>query len=485
MDNFWFGTETSFKTYLDKIAKLNNPDFVASLKNLFNPASVIEPAEEQSESEKHWLLERQGNTGVVHVAGELTNEKAWYNEFLGLVSYQEIAEALDIAATDESLKQVVMMFHTGGGTASGIRDVGEHIKFIDNEFKPVYAYTKTAAFSAGYWLASSARRVFVEEMGQLGSIGAIATHISFKGALDQEGIVATVFREGEFKALGQPFEDLDEKAKEHFQEKLKETNAFFLDAVMSNRNLSMAQQSEWGEGRTFYGRKAVNVGLADEVISLRGLMSRFAETSSDNGRTYFGESSMTDQNKAKPETVKSGGVQSKNPVTSTGGQTAELNAAESALLDAATSGQTAEEHGEGLGEEAGAEANASQSLPSQRQEQESPELAALKLKVQELEGKLSAAQELEANLKTVVSQYAEFKTKALGGTAVDLSELPTEVVLSHYNKVDEQFTSHFKPGQQSAAPDLRTAGEKAEASKPASPGYMHEAYLQKRNQSKG
>ena len=134
--------------------------------------------EDDEELEDHWLLERQGTTGIIHVSGELTNEKAWYNEWVGLVSYTEIIEALDIAATDESLKQIVMLYHTGGGTASGIRDAGEHIKFIDKDFKPVYAYTKTAAFSAGYWLASSARNIMVEEMGQVGSIGAIATHIS-------------------------------------------------------------------------------------------------------------------------------------------------------------------------------------------------------------------------------------------------------------------------------------------------------------------
>lgn len=481
MDNFWFGTETSFKTYLDKLARLENPDLVAHMRGMWETANQTDATEAEEELEDHRLLERQGSTGVIHVSGELTNEKAWYNEWLGLVSYTEIIEALDIAATDESLQQVVMLYHTGGGTASGIRDAGEHIKFIDKEFKPVYAYTKTAAFSAGYWLASSARSIMVEEMGQLGSIGAIATHISYKGMLDNQGIVATVFREGEFKALGQPYEELDDKAKEHFQERLKETNAFFLDAVMTNRSLSMSQQSEWGEGKTFYGRKAVNVGLADEVISLRGLMSRFVETSSGNGRTYFGtsdgESAMTVKDKAKPDTAKPGEAQLEVPAVPTPekGSKPNLDEGEAALLAAAQELSSAEEQPE----------TQAAAPDSTTPAQENPELVALKEKITQLEGQLAAAQELETSLKDVVVQYASFKTKALGGTPVDLSELPTEIVLSHYHKVDEQFTSQYKRGQQSAAPDLSTAGEKAEQAAPASPGYMHEAYLQKRNQTKG
>lgn len=482
MDNFWFGTDTSFKTYLDKLARLDNPDLVAHMRGMWETSnqSSNTVTEDDEELEDHWLLERQGTTGIIHVSGELTNEKAWYNEWVGLVSYTEIIEALDIAATDESLKQIVMLYHTGGGTASGIRDAGEHIKFIDKDFKPVYAYTKTAAFSAGYWLASSARSIMVEEMGQVGSIGAIATHISYKGMLDGQGIVATVFREGEFKALGQPYEELDDKAKEHFQERLKETNAFFLDAVMTNRSLSMSQQSEWGEGKTFYGRKAVNVGLADEVISLRGLMSRFVETSSGNGRTYFGtsdgESSMTVKDNAKPATAKPGEAKLEVPAVPTpeNGSKTNLDEAETALLAAAQELTSTEEQ---------PEAQAAAPIPT-APAQENPELAALKEKITQLEGQLADAQELETSLKDVVVQYASFKTKALGGTPVDLSTLPTEIVLSHYHKVDEQFNNQYKRGQQSAAPNLSTAGEKATQAAPASPGYMHEAYLQKRNQTK-
>lgn len=482
MDNFWFGTDTSFKTYLDKLARLDNPDLVAHMRGMWETANQSSNTgeEDDEELEDHWLLERQGNTGIIHVSGELTNEKAWYNEWLGLVSYTEIIEAMDIAATDESLQQIVMLYHTGGGTASGIRDAGEHIKFIDKDFKPVYAYTKTAAFSAGYWLASSARSIMVEEMGQVGSIGAVATHISYKGMLDKQGIVATVFREGEFKALGQPYEELDDKAKEHFQERLKETNAFFLDAVMTNRSLSMSQQSEWGEGKTFYGRKAVNVGLADEVISLRGLMSRFVETSSGNGRTYFGTSdgasNMTVEDKTKPGTVKPGEAKLEVPAVPTpeNGSKPNLDEAEAALLAAAQELNSTEEN---------PEAQAAAPAPT-TPAQENPELAALKEKITQLEGQLAAAQELETSLKDVVVQYASFKTKALGGTPVDLSTLPTEIVLSHYHKVDEQFNNQYKRGQQSAAPDLSTAGEKATQATPASPGYMHEAYLQKRNQTK-
>ena len=178
---------------------------------------------------------------------------------------------------------------------------------------------------------------------------------------------------------------------------------------------------------------------------------------------------MTVEDKTKPGTVKPGEAKLEVPAVPTpeNGSKPNLDEAEAALLAAAQELNSTEENPEHQA------AAPTPTAPAQ----ENPELAALKEKITQLEGQLAAAQELETSLKDVVVQYASFKTKALGGTPVDLSTLPTEIVLSHYHKVDEQFNNQYKRGQQSAAPDLSTAGEKATQAAPASPGYMHEAYL--------
>lgn len=116
-----------------------------------------------------YLLERIGNIAVVKVHGSLTNTHRWWHEYLQgqVTSYEALADALQIAADEEGIKEILMDFATGGGVVRGLDVMSETIRRVDAR-KPVFAHTDSHAFSAGYWLACTARRVTASRMAELG-----------------------------------------------------------------------------------------------------------------------------------------------------------------------------------------------------------------------------------------------------------------------------------------------------------------------------
>jgi signal peptide peptidase SppA len=501
--NIWFGDYASYMGYLDKLKKIDDPAYMATMRSMWESDRKEQDEDEEYES---WLLERRGNTAVLNVAGDLVNTKAWYNEYLGMVSYEEIQEALAEAGADESVDQVLMHFSTGGGTASGIKAAGDYIGFFDQNVKPVYGYTATAAFSAGYWLASSTRKITVDEMGQLGSIGAVNVHVSYKGMLDKNGVVYTILREGEFKALGHPAEDLDEKSKAYFQDKLAKANSFFIEAVVRNRNVSLASQADWGEGKTFYGREALNLGLADEVATLQDLLGRFQVSRSGDGRTIYGGTMPKEKLKAEEaqqapapsdngavagqglaeghrEAVAGQGLDDLNPEGRADLSAEELAKLEAGLpIDEGLVSKVAANTTSNTPEEASA-GEEGEELSTQAPEM-GEELKTVMAERDALAEKLQAAEDLNAQMKGIVLEAANKKVIAMGGIPMDLDFLDCATAVQHYEKVDTKFKSTFKVGQRSVSTDTSKPEVETGEGLSAAPTFAERAVAHKRKQPK-
>lgn len=473
----WFGTQASYLGYVEKVQLLSDPNWITSMRSVWTEGD--RPSQDEEERFENRLLKRVGNTAVLTVSGDLVTNKNWYDEFLGWVSYEEITEALQEAAEDESVSQIVTNFGTGGGSANGVKAAADYIQFIDQNIKPVYGHTSSAAFSAGYWLYSATRKGSVEEMGQLGSIGALNIHVSYKGMLDKAGIVYTVFREGEFKALGQPFEDLDQKTKDYFQERLSKANAFFLDAVVRNRNISLSNQGDWGEGKTHYGREAVAFGLADEVTSLHELLGRFTQTQSGDGRLRYGGNMP----KEKLE-----GQQSQAPTADevVAGLTPEIreNLSENQLAQIAAGIPVEVVLGKGESETE-VETEVEETLEESQDDFELKDDATaetLKAQVQELTGKLTAAEELNTRMKDIVLATANTKVVAMGGSPMDMSFLDTAGALKYFEQVDAKFQATYKAGPSSLPLDLKKPGKETGEGLVTTPSAYERSFAQAKKQ---
>ncbi len=461
INTVWFGDETSFDTYLKAEKEMKDPSLVEKVKAQLSDANMYE-RETSEDGPRSRLLSYEGNTAIINVNGSLTNVNAWYNSWYGLIAYEEIMQALEeIRDNAQTLgtTQTVIAYASGGGTALGVKECADYIAEFSSKVMPVASFTSVAAWSAAYWLYSAGGKCYVSDMGQLGSIGAISTHVSYKNYLDKQGIVYTVFREGEFKALGQPFEDLDEKAKKTLKERLSKANSFFLDAVISNRKLSLAEQGDWGEGKVMYGREAIALKLADELASLGSLIQRFNSSKSGDGHIYFGDSDMSKKLEQKSSN------DSKAEGVDTGLESLSVNLTEEQMKAAAAGVQIPAGVDEGESAETLQGESAEEFQDTSTEVADKPDLQ-LSLQAKEdelatlkaqLEAKDTKIAELEGKLEEVKPELlsiANSRLVMMGGIAQDLSFLNFDQAMAHYSNVAKKLEEALPVGRRSKSPSL-------------------------------
>ena len=81
-------------------------------------------------------------------------------------------------------------------------------------------------------------------------------------AMEEEGIKINAIQAGTFKLAGSSFQPLTEEERQMFQDDIDHWYKLFTEDVLKKRNL----KSEYMQGQTYDGAKAVELGLADGLI---------------------------------------------------------------------------------------------------------------------------------------------------------------------------------------------------------------------------
>jgi len=103
----------------------------------------------------------------------------------------------------------------------------------------------------------------------------VLVHKEYTVMLEKAGIKATVFREGKYKALGNPYEKLTPLAKDTIQKKLSDYRQFFVEAVSKYRGLSEEFVSKQiATGAEFWGPEALRLGMVDKIMTLEAVVNQ-------------------------------------------------------------------------------------------------------------------------------------------------------------------------------------------------------------------
>jgi len=265
----WLG---SAEAYYSALGRMPEPGQEPSASAVYTG----EEDEEESPYKEYSYMVQDLDDGVVgiHVRGQLVTSTAWYNRYVGMVSYEEIINALSVAANTNP-SDIVMMYKSPGGAAQGISEASDHIKAVQDSGINVYSHTGSIMASGAYWLGVTANEVWATSMAEVGSVGVISVHMEYTKMLEKMGISTKVMRTAEFKALGSPFEKVTEKFLKHHQERLETTHNLFVEHVASERNLSVEDTSaNIANGKVFMGREAAAINAIDTVGTLDGLVQK-------------------------------------------------------------------------------------------------------------------------------------------------------------------------------------------------------------------
>lgn len=117
----------------------------------------------------------------------------------------DVLRALDAAASDSSIKAVVLDLDRFGGAGHvALQNITDRIDRIKAAKKPVLAFA-TAYYDQNYTLAAHASEIWLDPMGGALIAGPGGSQPYFKGLIDRFGVNVHVYRAGKFKSFVEPY----------------------------------------------------------------------------------------------------------------------------------------------------------------------------------------------------------------------------------------------------------------------------------------
>lgn len=462
-DTAWAGSLSSLET-----AKAAESAYL----NALAAGHVTSAASNSDEDDdKSVLLTVVGNVGVIAISGSLINAdipESWA-AYVGVTTYPMIQRALIQAVSDANITKILLDINSPGGAVSGLVDTADLLSKIDKEQKPVYTYTGSMMASAGYWLGSSARRIESGRAALVGSIGVITTHMEYTEMLKKEGISATVFRAGKYKALGQPVEKLTEAAADQITDRIQSIYTLFIDHVAAGRGVSASKvDSVMAQGREFVGQAAVDAGLTDQVSTFETFLASLQEQSVSGIRINpqqrgksMAKASLTEVQLAA---LQEGGIADDAPAAPapivTSAQKDEQGAAEAAAAESAES--AAATPAPAVGAETKDDSIVTFLKDELREAQAT--VRDQHAQIAQLTASLKDADAVIPMYEDLVRASVNRLEVALGSAKTDLTNVAGHALLAQHDRLQKSFHEKFKVGGVAAV-----ATEDGEASKKAEP----------------
>jgi protease IV len=198
-----------------------------------------------------------GSTGFLpHIArltvsGVITDDRKMY-------------DLIDKIAKADQVKAVILDINSPGGTTTGGEAMYDAIRRL-GEKKPVVAVCGTLATSAAYIVALASDRIFVHGNTITGSVGVIFQWADVSELMHTLGIKVEEVRSGPLKAVPDPFQPTDEKARALSEEMVQEAKVWFVDLVAKRRQIEPETVPGLTDGRIYSGRQALTFKLVDEL----------------------------------------------------------------------------------------------------------------------------------------------------------------------------------------------------------------------------
>lgn len=173
---------------------------------------------------------------------------------------KEITSVLAVARTGD---EVVIRLESPGGMVHSYGLAASQLDRIVQAKIPLTACVDKVAASGGYMMACVANRIVAAPFAILGSIGVVAQLPNFHRLLKKNDIDFELLTAGEYKRTLTMLGENTDEGREKFVEELEDTHTLFKDFVSEHR--SQVNIETVATGETWYGKRALEVNLIDEI----------------------------------------------------------------------------------------------------------------------------------------------------------------------------------------------------------------------------
>jgi signal peptide peptidase SppA len=225
-----------------------------------------------------------GATAIVPVLGFLSARPSLSSLFFNGTAMSDLRRTAAALKTNPRVRDVYLEIDSPGGSVYGVHETWLALRALD-AVKPVTALVTGLAASAGYWLASAARRILITPSGDAGSIGVYGVHEDRTQFFAAKGIVHTVVAAGAYKAETLDVVPLTDPAKARLQRLVDAKYAQFIgDVAAGRRTTADAVRTGYGEGGVLCADDALAARLVDGIEPTDVTYERASRLAADAAR---------------------------------------------------------------------------------------------------------------------------------------------------------------------------------------------------------
>jgi serine protease SohB len=185
---------------------------------------------------------------------------------------EEVTAILDVATGNDDV--IVRLENYGGMVHEHGLAASQLARIRDRDIPLTVCVDKVAA-SGGYLMACVASRIYAAPFAILGSIGVLAQIPNFHRMLDNHGVDFEQITAGKYKRTVTLFGENTDEDRAKLKEELEDVHALFKAAVSRYRpDLDLETVAT---GEHWYGTRALELGLADEIRTSDEVLRELAE----------------------------------------------------------------------------------------------------------------------------------------------------------------------------------------------------------------
>ncbi len=186
---------------------------------------------------------------------------------------EEVSAVLDVATAED---EVVLRLDNHGGIVHEHGLAASQLARIRDRGIPLVVCVDKVAASGGYLMACVATKIYAAPFAILGSIGVLAQIPNFNRMLDSHGVDFEQISAGKYKRTVTMFGKNTDADRAKLKEELEDIHTLFKAAV--GRYRADLDLETVATGEHWYGTRALELGLADELLtSDELLLQRAAE----------------------------------------------------------------------------------------------------------------------------------------------------------------------------------------------------------------
>lgn len=186
-----------------------------------------------------------------------------------------------LSQIDPSKDQVLINLESAGGTVVGYGYAASQISRLKKAGVKVIVTVDKVAASGGYMMACIADELYASPFSVIGSIGVVAEFPNYNKLLDKIGVSFEQYTAGKYKRTISPYRENSEESKSKFKESLEDTHTLFKEHVLEYRPQLRESSEDVFSGDHWYGKKALELGLIDDLKTSTEIVSELIDRQFD------------------------------------------------------------------------------------------------------------------------------------------------------------------------------------------------------------